>query len=267
MRSKLVILFVFFFWSQLTFSQHIEHVKTIELDFTVSAVSSDHLGNLYLGSSNGEIIVYDSTGALSKSFFLSNQGSIHSITAWNPLRIFAFSRDMQSFWFLERFAADPRSYDANTLSRSFLLEMTPGQDHSFWLLESNGNNLKKINESTRSSMVNVPLINLGISTPVQFVSYKNVLVILDENSLVSVIDAFGNILYQIPDQQIQSIQLWENRLLYALKNEIHTVDMYKKTPGNVITFPGDIKKFQRISNKLFYQIETKKIKLFRYIDR
>lgn len=265
MKAKLYILSHMILF--VGFSQSFQQIDSLLFDFSIASIASDPLGKLYLGSNNGDFVVVDSTAKVEHSFFLQNQGNIHSIAAWNPLRIFIFSREIQTFWFLERFSADPRIYTVDKYSSSFVLEMTPGQDHSFWLVETTGSSLKKINETSREPLLDQPLINLSIGMPWVFKSYKNLLIILDDQSVITLLDPFGNVVDQITGNEITYVQVRDDQLHYIEGQNLIIRDVYKKTPGNTIALPGDFKKFQRISPSLFYFVENKKIKLYRYIDR
>lgn len=260
MRVSLLLLFSLAYHGILC--QSWEKITTVKFSSTISSISSDPRGQLFIGTKNGECITLDSLGNQGKTFFLANQVNIDNIISWNPLRIFFFSADNQKFWFLERFSAEPRVYNTNELSDDFIFQMVPGQDHSFWIIDSRGLELKKINEVTRKELLSINLLNQNISFPKLIKSYSNYLIILDEDDQICIIDQFGSVIKRFSIKNISYFQMWKDNLMYLTEKKLHTTSLYKKIPDTYMEIPGQFKKFQRISDSLYYFIEGNSAHLY-----
>lgn len=144
--------------------------------------------------------MFDSLGNKLLHFSPRKPARIHLLEAWNGLRIFAFNRDFQNYFLLDRFLLSdgPVSLDRD---RGYARLLAPAQDGNLWLLDEAAFELRKLEAGSGKVLFSTPLdlILPGRNYDFSFMrEYQNQLYLADRNGPMLVFDLNGTFRKQLP---------------------------------------------------------------------
>ena len=196
-------------------AQSWERIKEIKLAKTPTSYSADYQGNFYLGFSDGGLTKFNSQGDLLENFSLSNTSAITLIDVQNNLKPFLFYFDNQQITILDRFSTVPKNYPLSDLGIQLGMMACPAPDGDFWIAENNPQRLKKVNPGRKSLILEVQ-VKLGDSLQ-KMQAYQNLLIIAHRNG-IHTFDQYGGKLYSIFLDDLLTMQLFQGQLfLYSTK--------------------------------------------------
>jgi hypothetical protein len=218
-------LFILFFIIEHTVqAQDWELEKRHNISNKVTSIDSDNKGTLYVGTNLGKVFQFDSKLNLKTTFSLVNNSSVTYISAWNPLRIFIFYRENQQFSFIERFNSNPVIYDISYPTASYIMNMVPSQDHSFWAIETGNFNLIKLNETTIQVLLSIPVsTQTTVEQPIKMETYNGNVFILSETGDLYIYDRFGNEINKLLGGNMIDFNLFQNKLYYITQHQLISV--------------------------------------------
>jgi len=263
--SLLVVLLLIEFSVQ---AQNWEVEKSHNISNKITSVDSDNKGVLYVGTNLGKVFQFDFKLNLKTTFSLVNNSSVTYISAWNPLRIFIFYRENQQFSFIERFNSNPIIYDISYPEASYIMNMAPAQDHSFWAIETGNFNLIKLNESTTQVLLNIPVATQSaIEQPIKIETYDGNLYFLSEKGDLFIFDRFGNEINNIKGMKMIDFNLFQNKLYFITENQLISVpfnQLNKSKPLEIDLPKKDYKMFEVLQNSLFMFCSENRLDVYNY---
>ena len=219
MLSSLLIFCSFVFQTNKSF-------KTILLKDKNVIVKVDEFENIYVINKN-EILKYNSSGNLVKSFSTKRYGSIDFVDVTNPLKILLYNKDFQQILFLD----NQLTASSNMISLEDLgLEQTSLEcntaNNSFWLYNKQNNSLLRYSEKSKQlvKIENITRI-LNVELKPNFMLERNNYLYLNcPNEGILVFDIYGSFLKTIPITHASEFEILNNRVIYFTKKTIHEYD-------------------------------------------
>lgn len=205
-------------------------VRSIKGDIVNVAV--DHLDNIYLISSTGQIKKLNGAGdSLAVYNQQKNYGQPHAIDVSNPLKILLFYKDFSTVVVLDRFLAVRATLD---LKRFNILQ--PGAvglsyDNNIWVFDEYDNKLKKIDEQGTRLQENTDLRNVfaeGLA-PQRIINRNGFVYLADTTQGIFVFDNYGAFKKKLPLSRWQSFEV--------LRDDVVTIgsgSLYFYNPSNFI---------------------------------
>jgi hypothetical protein len=191
-------------------------VRTLRGDIVDVAV--DHLDNIYLISSTGQIKKLNASGdSLAVYNQVRNSGQPHTIDVSNPLKILLFYKDFSTVVVLDRFLSVRGTLEL----RKFNI-LQPGAvglsyDNNIWVFDEYDSRLKKIDEQGNSLMETTDLRNVfpEAIAPQKIVNRNGFVYLADTALGIFAFDNYGAFKRKIP------VSRWSH--FEILKDEVVTV--------------------------------------------
>lgn len=233
-------LFLLFSFAVAAQDSTFRQVRNIKGDIVNAAV--DHLDNIYLISSTGQIKKLNAAGdSLAVYNQQKNFGQPHGIDVSNPLKILLFYKDFSTVVVLDRFLAVRATLD---LKRFNILQ--PGAaglsyDNNIWIFDEYDNKLKKIDEQGTLLQENTDLRNVfaeGIA-PQRIVNRNGLVYLADTAQGIFVFDNYGAFKKKLPLNRWQSFEI--------LKDDVVTIsggDIFFYNPSNFMQRQYHLPAFQ-----------------------
>ncbi len=189
-------------------------MRTYEGDIADAAM--DHLENLYLISSKGQVKKFSATGdSLAVYNQVKNYGQLSAIDVSNPLKILLFYKDFSTVVVLDRFLASLATVDLRKFSILQPGAIGLSYDNNIWVFDEYDNKLKKIDEQGNKLFESNDfraVFNQGIA-PQKIISDNGFVYLADTASGVYVFDNYGSFKKKIPLFNWQSIAVSGNHLV------------------------------------------------------
>lgn len=200
----------------------------------VAGAAIDHMDNLYIISSKGQIRKLDAKG---DSVAVYNQvrlsGQLHTIDVSNPLKILLFYKDFSTVVVLDRFLAPVATLD---LRRYNILQ--PGAiglsyDNNIWVFDQWDNKLKRIDEQGTMLMETPDLRSVfpqGLN-PQRILSDNGLVYLADSAAGIHIFDNYGSFKRSVPLVKWQSITVYQNNIIGIYGDRIsvyHTTNFTQK---------------------------------------
>ncbi len=226
LRSLRVSSFVLIFLNHAVHGQSLKEVSVHTFDAEVVAISVDFQKHIYVALTDNQLIKLDELGEELASFSQPNLGPFTSVAGQNSLNPFFFVRDNQQVVFLDRFLANPVIYDLNQWTSSFVWLAAPSVDRQLWLLESNPFRIAKVDRFTGNVLHEVFIqIGLEIEDLVFFKAQQQYLILVDQHKGIYLFDLFGNLVRHIVEENVTSVQLIDDRLIYFLETSLVQLEL------------------------------------------
>ena len=166
----------------------------------IDHISLSRQGYVFAASEKGEVFMLDSLGKMQQNFSPRKPARIHLLEAWNGLRIFAFNRDFQNYFLLDRFLLSdgPVSLERD---RGYARLLAPSQDGNLWLLDEAAFELRKLEMNSGRVLFSTPLDLILPRRNYDFSfmrEYQNQLYLADRNGPMLVFDLNGTYRKQLP---------------------------------------------------------------------
>ncbi len=167
----------------------------------VVTLSTDLQQNLYLLTTEGELLRHDSTCRQSALYSPQKFTLPSHIEAWNRLNTMLFYRESQELWLVDRFLQNTHEVPLPCLTDCFFTAATPSASGGVWLFDTT--NFRLVNVSNQNQVVfewrleAIP--QLSSEFEVAFLrEYQNLLFIADRKQGVLIFDLLGNLRKQLP---------------------------------------------------------------------
>ena len=188
----------------------------------IDHISLSRQGNIIAATRKGDVLMLDSNGAVIQRFSPRKPARIHLLEAWNGLRIFAFNRDFQSYFLLDRFLLSdgPVSLEQE---KGYARLLAPSQDGKLWLLDEASFQLRKIDPATGNVLFSTPLdlVLSGRSYEFSFLrEYQNQLYLADKQGPLLVFDQNGTFRKKLPLENCSWFGFDGEELLTVQQGEI-----------------------------------------------
>jgi hypothetical protein len=166
----------------------------------IDHISISPQGNVFAATEKGDVLMLDSLGKVMLNFSPRRPARIHLLEAWNGLRIFAFNRDYQNYFLLDRFLLSdgPVALDRE---KGYARLLAPSQDGNLWQLDEAAFELRKIETGSGRILFSTPLdlILSGRNYQFSFMrEFQNQLYLADLTGPLLVFDLNGTFRKKLP---------------------------------------------------------------------
>ncbi len=230
------------------FAQKLQLIDSVAID-TLTAVSMDKTGNVFLCNEKGEISKYSSFGKLLDTFIPQQPAVVGSIEAWQMLRVFVFYGQSQQYLYLDRFLNATEPQLLSEFTNGFVSHATPGEDNSIWLINETALSLEKYDLRTARQVVNTDLL-LFVEEDYQFTdikTYQNKVYINLKKQGILVFDLFGNFIQKLPLENVSHLNFYNDTLYYPDGTFLHKYNLYS-FQEHLLTIPEKIKPLFCLAN-------------------
>lgn len=256
--KKLLVIFVFIFFSGYTFAQEFTKISEYDCGKDVQYFTGDAFGNTYILYQNGSLIRIDSLLKKTSLPGLKIMGDI-SIDTKNPFKIQIFNSDEQSLTFYNKEFTPTNSISFINMDLNEALLCCASSGDAFWVLEENGLNLVryssdliKISETRGSE-----LFNNTFTIPTAMRESGEFLIIWQSGGSAVITDKFGNLRWKFPEEA--DYYALNTPYLYFLKDSELTAYHLPTHKNTTITLP--VENFEKliIRETHFYFLKKEKI--------
>ena len=199
-------------------------------------VSIDQTGHVYLADNSGNIYKYDASGKQAAVFSPPQTAKIQLLEAWSGLRIFCFQRDVQEYFFLNRFLTATGSYGFDPDKVGFAEMATPSFDNNLWVIDQADFSLKKY-DITRNDIIMQTSLDLLLDRRTYRLGfmkeYQNKLYISDKTSGILVFDNLGNYLKKIEAQGIEYFNFYGDEIYFTQNHQLVFINLYNDTRRSI----------------------------------
>ncbi|WP_347157739.1 hypothetical protein [Pontibacter chitinilyticus] len=197
---------------------------------SATAISQDRSGNVYLLDARQNLLRLDSLGRPLDTFSPPTRGRIHSIEAWNPMKLLLFYQDRQQLLLLDRFMRPISSINLSELNyQGTARAATLAAGDGFWLFDETNFALRKLDLRQPGSVIETPLnliLNRNQFDVRQLREYQNMVYLLDFNGGVYVFDNLGNYKTKLPFTGVRYMGFRKNELYFVQDAMLHFFDLY-----------------------------------------
>lgn len=202
--------------------------KVISMDGITDA-GFDPQGNIYLSTSQGTIIKFDSTYQKLITYTSENIISISSIDVSNRFRIFGFYKNNQSYVLLDHNlkVLNENSIDPQMIGNGVAACLD--SDHTIWFFDDLDFSLKKFNPTLNQMIINIKLpllIDAERFSIIQLEEYQNRIYVNNPGEGVYVFDPFGNFLKELKISTWNVFNIFREKLYYIDDSTIKTIHIY-----------------------------------------
>ena len=226
LKSKAFLLFLWLLAPTLM-AQSWTAVDSMSIHSSLSAASTDAVGNLYLADKQGTLSRYSPDLRKQESFSEQQIRLISSLDADQLLRIFAFYEENQKYQLFNRFLNPmhpPRDFKLKANSR--LNSATMSSDQMIWLVDETNFRLLKYNPILEEVILDTDLsyyIN-GTLQVNQLQEHNNRLFLHQQNEIL-VFDFMGNFISKLPLTLEGPFTFYGQTLYYCGDGQILVYDL------------------------------------------
>lgn len=217
--------FLLFVLTQTMYAQDWQLIKRLSLDEQVSAFDADPQGNLYLGTSSGNVLKYQSDLSSPELYSDLANFPVSSIAAWNRLRVFLFFQDEQQFTFIDRFAAQAKPNELREFTEDLIWRCTPGTDNSLWVLSTAYHELRKYNLQTGTLLTALPL-HQDLEQVSDLRAHQNFVLLADGEKGIFIFDQYANLLRTVEISGIKHVQVRNEEVVFLAQGFVHRVGLF-----------------------------------------
>ena len=199
------------------FSQELFWQKSVTFNDSITAVSSDAEGNVYVATSKGTLSKYSLEGDSLLTYSPRKNGMVSLMEAWWGLRVFLFYEDFQEYLLLDQFFRPTDYIGFNPSEVGYVALATISSDNNVWLLDQEDFSLKKYDVLTQNLLINTP-VDLILETADYSVAFmrehNNTLILADPEQGVFVFDNIGNYQARLNLSGIQFMSFHEEDMCF-----------------------------------------------------
>ena len=193
-------------------------IRKYNVEQKITACDIGSLGKLYVGTERGNVYSFQMDGTPDAQFSSVVFQPVSDLDASNSRRIFVFYKSANQFEYLERFAAQPRTYHLEDFGISVAEHAAVDKDGTIWFLS--GLTLSHVNVLNHSILSERVLPDKLISDSITDMAYNQQIILSDAQNGISFwngsdltfdsrltsginsFDLFGNELVALSDQGI-----------------------------------------------------------------
>ena len=198
--NKFVLACLLSFLSISAFAQPFRVLDSVEVAH--ETISVDSYGNVYVTTSRGVILRYDSLLQLLPTNYSPEKNiAISLLEARNSLRIVAFCRDNQEYTFVDRFLTSIETATFSEQEVGFARLVAPALDNQLWVLDDTDFSLKKYAMQQEKTVIKTSLdllVGVGSYDFVFLTEYQNQVFLVDKTNGILVFDNMGTFRRKLP---------------------------------------------------------------------
>ena len=183
-----------------------------EIKIEANRLATDKLQNIYIATTENELIKYDSKGKELYKYSNFDLGEISHIDASNPFNILVYYEDYQAIEILDRTLTKTAEFDLFNSDAPTVRAVAMSNDQFIWIYDELNFKLKKLNTSGEVifESANLSIIFENDYIPTFVAELGGNVYLSAPNKSVYVFDIFGNYInnepFSIPTAKLQLLQ-------------------------------------------------------------
>ena len=193
-----------------------------EIKKSISYMTTDQLGNLYIGDGQN-LYMYNKFGDSLNAFNSRRYGAISFVDATDPYKILLYFKDYNFILFLDNYlAVNGEAIDLQTLGFDQSSIACRSRVNGFWVFDRIRQKIYHLDEEFNQTQETVNLIQWfgNRINPNFMVEYNNKLYVNEKKSGIYVFDHFGTFLKRIPIKGLTHFQPKEGYLNFERSDEL-----------------------------------------------
>lgn len=178
-------------------------------------INTDDLGNVYVGTSQGNLIKLNSEGDSISSFNKVSYGQLKSVDATNPLKILLFYEQYGKIIILDKMMSVKAELDLRRMGYSNVTAAGLSTDGNIWIYNETDAQLIKVNEQQQVILKSNDLRQetLTVPQPSILLEKEGLVYLCDENQGIYVLNRQGRFIQLLPFEQVDNIQIIEQQMI------------------------------------------------------
>lgn len=195
-------------------AQQLSLKKTID-SLSVVNFTSDNLKNIYIITTQNEVIKYDAETGVKLRFSDKKLGKIGLIDASNPFMPLVFYPDFQTVILLNRQLIPQQTIRMSDIGVVKATNICVGDEGSIWIYDEGIKKLRRfVREGNIMTQKVAVIINFADALPTQMIYRNNVLYINIPNKGILTFDSFAKFVRKLDIQNVTYMQVIEGQLIY-----------------------------------------------------
>lgn len=196
-------------------------VKTYRGD--IADVALDHLDNIYVVSSSGQVKKISAQGDSAAVYNqMKNYGSLSMIDVSNPMKPLLFYKDFSTLVILDRLLSQRAAVDLRKYGMLQPVAIGLSYDNNIWVFDEYDNKLKKIDEQGNILFQSADFRSIFASSlsPKKIFSDDGFVYLADPAKGILVFDNYGTFKKNLPLKNWNSISFAKNGVFRIVKNQL-----------------------------------------------
>jgi hypothetical protein len=259
MKASLVVFFYFALFSVI--GQTLTREDSLMFESEISCVCSNFRNELFFGLESGEIVKATHQGSILEKFSYPNTGTPTHITCSNPMKVFVFYEETQSYLLLERFAVAPKIYQLDTDMQRRVDHMIMTSDQSLWMVTSPD---LMLHRRTENQSIGLYQLNAIIN------SDDKINGLYPLSKMVSLVSDQRIMYFNLAGQLISKLHRKPNSIALSHENSIFIIDSHRLVEYTVddqytyeIESSNSFDSGMRISDEQFILIKESQVAFYR----
>lgn len=259
---KMIFIFSYLFTGSWFFQQFPDPVQTFKIR-NADGLTVDQFGYIYITQFD-QLKKYDPKGK--EVFAYSNPlvGSIHSVSALDPMNLLLFYKDQAQITTLDNRLSEQTALKFTEYGLSDVQLISQSDEENIWVYDQATDKLYRLNKnrsSVTNKSLNITQITKEENTPVQLEStYNNVYLNVPEKGIL-VFDATGSLIRTLPIKQVDHFALSGNELIACISRDIFSID--QKTGKQTLIHKNDKDIISlAVSKDLLYILSGKTLEVY-----
>ena len=213
-----------------SFAQEWQYTKSHTFN-TISQVSQDRYGNVYVVEQEGVVHQFDSLGRKQNLIYSPPMiAEVSLFEARSTVRLFAFYRDMQSFTLLNRFLTPIENYKFDEEKIRFVRVANLSADNQLWVVDDVDFSIKKFDKNFNTIVLRTPLDLLLKNTDYDInylCEYQNQLFVNEQRTGIFIFDNLANFKKKILiDKGVEFFNFMDEEIYFLTDGNIKMVHLY-----------------------------------------
>lgn len=260
MLTVLTVLFLLFS----AYHSEFKLIKSVTVASTF--LTTDNLSNCYVINNKYELLKYDNSGNLISNYNYKALGMLNSISAYVPLEVFLFYKDVHQIIYLDKTLSQRGTVNLEEINLKQVTLACPSFDKGIWVWDEFDFEVKKINKnlSIVQKSGNLAFLTELELNPNFLTEYNNWIYLNNPETGVLVLDIYGTYLKNIPIQNLNNFQILEDELYYLQNNKLNSYNL-KTFDNRIIALPVDSNvNFVRIEKDRLFILDDNSLNIYEF---
>ena len=203
-------------------------VKNIETR-SISSVSIDNRGFLFVSDNDGLITKYDTNGEEILSFSPNKSGAVSLLESWPTIQTFAFYQDFQEYILFDRFLTPTSRRKLSAPQIGYAGTASIGTRKRLWVFDETDLCLKQYDFQSDRVLSNTFLTPImeNDNQEINYIrEYQNLVFINNATEGIFIFDNLGNFEKKIPVTDLSYFNFANNELYYLKDHKIVFTNIY-----------------------------------------
>lgn len=184
-------------------------------------INTDDLGNVYIGTTQGNLIKLNNEGDSVSSFNKVSYGQLKNVDASNPLKILLFYEQYGKIIILDKMMSIKAELDLRRMGYSNVTAAGISADGNIWIYNETDAELIKVNEQQQVILKSNDLRQetLTVPQPSILLEKEGLVYLCDENQGIYILNRQGRFIQLLPFEQVENIQIIDRQMVLFLNKK------------------------------------------------